>query len=147
MDAEQIKQVLGLQPHPAEGGFFAETYRPEEGLAKEHLPEPYAGGRSVGTAIYYLLTPDSFSAMHRLKSDEVFHFCLGDPVEMFLLDPQGASGVRVLGTDLAGRAAPAGGDPSRRLAGAPAGARRALPAARHHGRTGLRLRGLRVGRP
>ena len=60
---------------------------------------PFAGERSHGTAIYYLLTPDSFSAMHRLPGDEVFHFYLGDPVEMLELHPDGSATTTVLGSD------------------------------------------------
>ncbi|MEX2430957.1 MAG: cupin domain-containing protein [Dehalococcoidia bacterium] len=99
-DVEQIKKLLDLQPHPAEGGFFAETYRSEDTIAKAHLPERYGGERSMGTAIYYMVTPESFSAMHSLESDEVFHFYLGDPVEMLQLYPDGSGAVLTLGTDL-----------------------------------------------
>ena len=110
---DEIRSLLGLRPHPAEGGFFAETYRAREWLELERLtvhapPGPpsgtgdgsggrsYAGppgrgegSRSLGTAIYYLMTPEAFSAMHRLATDEIFHFYLGDPVEMLQLDPDG----------------------------------------------------------
>jgi uncharacterized protein len=55
----------------------------------------------LSTAIYYLLTPETFSALHRLRSDEVFHFYLGDPVEMLQLLPGGEGRLHVLGTDLA----------------------------------------------
>jgi uncharacterized protein len=98
--AAQLISRLGLQPHPAEGGYFAETYRSGEQVSSEALPGRYHGPRSLGTAIYYLVTPDSFSAMHRLRSDEVFHFYLGDPVEMLQLRP-GGSGLRlILGQDI-----------------------------------------------
>ncbi|MFH1258903.1 MAG: cupin domain-containing protein [Elusimicrobiota bacterium] len=70
---ERIKSLLGLRPHP-EGGFYAETYRSKENIEAAALPARYQGCRSVGTAIYYLLTAGTFSAMHRLRSDEIFHF-------------------------------------------------------------------------
>ena len=60
----------------------------------------FAGERSLGTAIYYLLTPDTYSALHRLPGDEVFHFYLGDPVEMLELRPDGSSCTTVLGPGL-----------------------------------------------
>ena len=82
MDSEQLINFLGLKPLSEEGGYFAETYRSEEIIHPDALPDCYAGYRSFGTAIYYLLTSDTFSALHRLASDEVFHFYLGDPVEM-----------------------------------------------------------------
>lgn len=97
---EQIKRRLNLQPHRAEGGYFVETYRSEEVLPQNALPGRYRDERSLGTAIYYLLTRESFSAMHRLQSDEVFHFYLGDPVEMLLLPPGDPGRIVTLGSDL-----------------------------------------------
>lgn len=100
LSAERLIATLGLVPHPEEGGFFVETWRGERQVAADALGGAYDGPRSVGTAIYYLLTPDTFSALHRLKSDEVFHFYLGDPVEMLHLHPDGSHARVVLGTDL-----------------------------------------------
>lgn len=101
MTAEQIRELLGLEPLAHEGGFFAETYR-----ARETIPAGFPGldppdARSLATAIYYLLTPETYSALHRLRGDEMFHFYLGDPVEMLQLDPSGEGRVITLGTDLA----------------------------------------------
>lgn len=100
MDAAFLKELLGLEPLAAEGGFFRETYRSDLRLSKECLGVAYAGERSAATAIYYLLTPDSFSAVHRLRSDEIFHFYMGDPVDMLQLHPDGAVEHLVIGTDL-----------------------------------------------
>jgi uncharacterized protein len=100
LTADEIKSLLDLRPLPEEGGYFAETYRSDEAISKEALPARYAGGRLMATAIYYLLTPDTFSALHRLPTDEVFHFYLGDPVEMLQLWPAGSGRVVTLGTDL-----------------------------------------------
>jgi predicted cupin superfamily sugar epimerase len=95
MNAAEIKSLLKLEPHPAEGGFFRQTY-----IAHERV-ETERGSRSVGTAIYYLIEPGNFSEMHCLASDEIFHFYLGDPVEMLQLFPDGRSAVFTLGPDLA----------------------------------------------
>ena len=81
---DDIVRVLDLRPLPEEGGLFRETYRSR-----------------LSTAIYYLLTPEHFSAIHCVRGDEVFHFYLGDPVEMLLLNPDGHGNVVTLGTDLA----------------------------------------------
>jgi predicted cupin superfamily sugar epimerase len=90
--AAEIITHLNLRPLPREGGLYRETYRSD-------LQGP--NGRAAGTAIYYLLTPDTFSALHRLAYDEVFHFYLGDPVEMLQLDPKSGEGrVVTLGSDL-----------------------------------------------
>ncbi len=99
MTAQEVIQLLGLQLHPIEGGFFRETYRSEHLIPKGILT-PYAAPRSVCTAIYYLLTPETYSEMHRLPGDEIFHFYLGDPVEMLQLFPDGRTEILVLGTDL-----------------------------------------------
>ena len=97
---EQIKSLFNLKPHPMEGGFFVETYRSDEHISKDLLPERYNSDRSLGTAIYYLLTPGTFSAMHRLQTDEIFHFYLGDPVEMLQLWPDGSGKIITLGHNI-----------------------------------------------
>ncbi len=86
---EEIKKSLRLEPLPNEGGFYAETYRSSFDVPASSLPGGYSGGRSLATAIYFLLTADNFSAMHRLRGDETYHFYLGDPVEMLQLNPDG----------------------------------------------------------
>jgi len=98
--ADELIARLGLTPHPREGGFFRETYRCEESYAPDSLPPRYFGPRSVGTAIYYLLKPGTMSALHRLRSDEVFHFYLGDPVRMLQLLANGSGKSIVLGPNL-----------------------------------------------
>jgi uncharacterized protein len=101
VDIEALKKTLGLIPLPQEGGSYAESYRCSETLHAECLPSRYGGSRSFATAIYFLLTQDSFSALHRLASDEVWHFYLGDPVEMLHLSLDGAARIVQLGADLA----------------------------------------------
>lgn len=98
--AEELIAYLKLQPHPKEGGFFRETYRATENLPASALPERYGTARAHGTAIYYLLTPTTYSALHRLASDEVFHFYLGDPVRMLQLTPDGQGHTIVLGAQI-----------------------------------------------
>jgi predicted cupin superfamily sugar epimerase len=97
MDVDRLIDMLGLEPHPKEGGYFRETYRSADSFEPGH---PFDGARSHGTAIYYLLTHDTFSAMHRLPGDEIFHFYLGDPVELLMLYPDGKSELVLLGPDL-----------------------------------------------
>lgn len=105
ISAADLKKLLRLEPHPREGGWFRQTWRAEEVIPGDALPARYASareaGRAAGTAIYYLLEPDNFSEMHRLASDEVFHFYLGDPVEMLQLYPDGTGRRVVLGRDVA----------------------------------------------
>jgi len=99
MDAARVIELLGLEPHPEEGGWFRETYRTAESF------EPggaWTGPRSTATAIYYLLTSGTVSALHRLPGDEIFHFYLGDPVRMLMLHPDGRSELVILGSRLEG---------------------------------------------
>jgi predicted cupin superfamily sugar epimerase len=100
IEAEDIIRALGMKPLPREGGYFTESYRSPEVLPDNALPHHFGGQRPLATAIYYLLTPDTFSAMHRLRSDEIFHFYLGDPVEMLLLHPDGGVKKVTLGPDI-----------------------------------------------
>ena len=101
MTADEVKQILQLEPLRVEGGFFRETYRSRWNVAEEYLPEGTRGSRSIGTAIYFMLTPDTFSALHRMPGTEVFHFYLGDPVVMLQLLRDGTSQTITLGNDLA----------------------------------------------
>lgn len=94
MTADQIKAFLHLEPHPIEGGSFRRTYTAAGAV---NLPR---GVRSLNSAIYYLLEPGTFSEFHVLDSDELFHFYLGDPVEMIQLYPDGRSALFTLGPDL-----------------------------------------------
>lgn len=101
--AEDIIRMLHLEPLDREGGMFLQTYKSAELIEGAALPERYTRlPRSFCTAIYYLLTDetDSFSAMHQLPTDEIYHFYLGDPVEMLLLLPEGQSRKVVLGHDI-----------------------------------------------
>jgi uncharacterized protein len=101
MTAEDVKKLLGLQPHPREGGWYVRTYEPAEFVAAEAFADGrYAGARRTGTAIYYLLEAETFSEMHRLQSDEVFHFYAGDAVEMLQLREDGSGTTIVIGNDM-----------------------------------------------
>ena len=102
MTVDEVKALLGLRPHPVEGGWYVRTYESGERVGVEAFAAGrYAGDRWTGTAIYYLLEPGTFSEMHRLRSDEVFHFYMGDAVEMLRLAPGEAGERVVIGTDLA----------------------------------------------
>jgi uncharacterized protein len=99
MTAKELIELLGLEPLPGEGGYYRETYKAAGIVPASVLPQ-HGGARSYGTAIYYLVTPQSFSALHRVPQDEVFHFYLGDPVEMLQIDDSGETSTIVIGSDL-----------------------------------------------
>lgn len=90
-------EKLGLLPHP-EGGFFRETYRAGELIDKNALPERFSGSRNFSTQIYYMLVKGNFSAFHRLKMDEVWHFYYGAAAVLYILDKAAGVGKYLLGT-------------------------------------------------
>lgn len=101
MNAAEIVKLLRLEPLPGEGGYYRETYRASGQIPQEALGGRYQTGKSLSTAIYYLLTSDTCSLLHKLPADEIYHFYLGDPVTMLLLLPDGSSTEITLGHDLA----------------------------------------------
>ena len=98
MTADDIIKKLGLIPLPEEGGFYKETYRSPDTIPDDVIP--HNGVRCYSSQIYYLITPDEFSGLHRVKSDEVFHFYLGDPVEMIQIDKDRNLKQFILGPDI-----------------------------------------------
>ena len=100
LTAEQLRDLLKMKPLPIEGGYFAETYRSQGMVNGAALPAGYRGERAISTAIYYMLTPNTFSALHRLRGDEIYHFYLGDPVEMLQLKAGGTGEAVLLGQDI-----------------------------------------------
>ena len=100
LSAEYIIDYFGMKPLPEEGGYYVETYRAEEKITSKNLPSRYTGPRNFSTAILYLLTPDACSRLHKVKSDEIFHFYLGDPIRMIQLHPDGKSEIIEIGPDI-----------------------------------------------
>jgi predicted cupin superfamily sugar epimerase len=100
LTADELIAALKLQSLPREGGYFRETYRSPDRLSAAALPDHHRSDKALSTAIYYLLTPQTFSALHRLPTDEVFHFYLGSPVQMLQLWPDGRGRVLILGPDV-----------------------------------------------
>jgi predicted cupin superfamily sugar epimerase len=97
--ARQWIDRLGLTPHP-EGGHFHQTYRSAEAIAAAALPPRFGGDRAFSTAIYYLLEGDDFSAFHRIKQDEVWHFYDGAALTLHVLAADGSCRTVRLGRDL-----------------------------------------------
>jgi predicted cupin superfamily sugar epimerase len=97
-DANYWIQKLDLQPHP-EGGFYRQTYKADLVLPREALPPQFTGPRAASTAIYFLLDREDFSAFHRLRSDELWHFYIGGPLVVHVIDEHGRYSEIHLGTD------------------------------------------------
>ena len=98
--ADDVIAALGLKPLAGEGGFYLESYRTDWDLTPAAMPGDYPAVRVAATAIYFLITPDDFSALHRLRGDELWHFYLGDPVELALIHPDGELATLRMGHDL-----------------------------------------------
>lgn len=97
--ARKLISLLKLEQLPQEGGHFRQTYLCPDRVAGRDLPRRYTTEHSLSSAIYYLLMDKDFSAIHRLQSDELYHFYFGDPVEMLLLYPDGSGELFHLGID------------------------------------------------
>lgn len=101
LTADFLIKTLSLVPLAQEGGYFRRTVLAEEAVAAAALPTRYAAERRLYSAIYFLLKTADCSAMHRLDSDEVYHFYAGDPLELLLLHPEGQHELVTIGLDFA----------------------------------------------
>lgn len=99
MEAKDWIEALQLRPHP-EGGYFRESYRSSETMVRSHLPPRFSGDRVFATAIYFLLQGNDFSALHRIKQDEVFHFYEGRCLIISVIAPDGGLSTIQLGRDV-----------------------------------------------
>ena len=100
LTAEQIRKLLELEPN-ATCGFVKLTFVSPQALAAGALPAPFAQARPVGSALYFMVTPDAPVRLHRIKNDQLYHYYLGDPLELFLLHADGTSERIVIGPNLA----------------------------------------------
>lgn len=99
MTAASLVSFYDLQPHP-EGGFYRETYRSAEFINHNALPQRFDGDRNFCTAIFFLLAGDQFSAFHRIKSDELWHFYSGIALNIYVIAPGGTSKIIRLGNNI-----------------------------------------------
>jgi predicted cupin superfamily sugar epimerase len=96
----RVIELLGLKKHPT-CGFACETFRSALQIPAAALPPGYDGNRPLGGVLYFLVTPQAPVHLHRIRSDQMYHHYLGDPLEVLLLYSDGRSEVRVVGADLA----------------------------------------------
>ena len=97
-EIDQLIRTFNLQKHP-EGGWYRQTYKSNEYIPAASLPERFHGDRVFSTAIYFLLGQGDFSAFHRIKSDECWHFYAGEPLHIYMIDQAGNLEVIVLGNN------------------------------------------------
>jgi len=98
INPQTLIHQFNLKPHP-EGGWYAQTYKSSEWIPAHALPARFGGDRFFSTAIYFLLEQGNFSAFHRIKSDECWHFYAGDPLEIYILAENGTLETITMGND------------------------------------------------
>jgi predicted cupin superfamily sugar epimerase len=101
LTAEEVRALLKLEPH-ATCGFVRVTFVSETRIAPGGLPPPFAEGRPTGSALYFMVTPDAPVRLHRIRNDQLYHYYLGDPIEVLMLHADGTTERVVVGPDLRG---------------------------------------------
>ena len=101
-DITELVKQLELSPLTGEGGLFRRTWLSPQVISKQALAAPYPEDKPAGSPILYLVTPQCFSRLHRLPTDEVYHFYLGAPLRLFLIPPEGEPFFDTLGQDVMG---------------------------------------------
>lgn len=95
---EKLIKQFNLQKHP-EGGWYNQTYKSKELIPVTALPQRFKGDRAYSTAIFFLLEQGNFSAFHKIKSDECWHFYSGDPLHIYVIDQAGKLNTILLGNN------------------------------------------------
>jgi predicted cupin superfamily sugar epimerase len=101
LTAEEIRALLKLEPN-ATCGFVHLTYLSAQSIAAGGLPPPFADARPMGSALYFMVTPSAPVRLHRIRNDQLYHYYLGDPLEVLLLHGSGTTERFVVGPDLRG---------------------------------------------
>ncbi|WP_084673742.1 cupin domain-containing protein [Methylobacterium sp. WSM2598] len=99
LSAEDVVTLLGLEPN-ATCGCVRATYHSARCIAPGGLAEPFGDGRPLGSALYFMVTPLVPVRLHRIQNDQLYHYYLGNPLEVFLLHPNGAAQRAVVGPNL-----------------------------------------------
>ena len=101
LTADEVRNLLKLEPH-ATCGFVRVTFMSKERIASGGLPAPFAAGRPLGSALYFMVTPEAPVRLHRIRNDQLYHYYLGDPLEVLMLRVDGTTERVVVGPDLRG---------------------------------------------
>jgi predicted cupin superfamily sugar epimerase len=101
LTAEEICRVLDLEPN-ATCGSVRVSFVSKLSIGAGGLPAPFADGQPLGSALYFLVTPDAPVRLHRIRNDQLYHYYLGDPLELFMLHADGSSERVIVGPDLRG---------------------------------------------
>jgi uncharacterized protein len=99
LTAEEVRAILQLEPH-ATCGFVRITFVSQRRIAPNGLPPPFAEGRPAGSALYFMVTPHAPVRLHRIRNDQLYHYYLGDPIEVLMLHEDGTAERAVVGPEL-----------------------------------------------
>jgi predicted cupin superfamily sugar epimerase len=99
LTADEIRGLLKLEAN-ATCGYVRVTFVSQQIIAPGGLPAPFADGRPLGSALYFLVTPEAPVRLHRIRNDQLYHYYLGDPLEVFLLHTDGSAERVIVGPDL-----------------------------------------------
>jgi uncharacterized protein len=99
MTAEEIRALLKLEPH-ATCGFVRITFTRQIRIAPGGLPSPFVQGRPAGSALYFMVTPEAPVRLHRIRNDQLYHYYLGDPIEVLMLHEAGTTERTIVGPEL-----------------------------------------------
>ncbi len=99
MTAKDLIDQFQMLPHP-EGGWYKENYRSAEQISANDLPERFSESRPISTAIYFLMEQGNFSAFHKIKSDECWHFYAGQTLLIYIIDNNGTLEIVKLGNNI-----------------------------------------------
>jgi uncharacterized protein len=99
LTADEVRALLKLEPH-ATCGFVRVSFISKKNIAPGGLPPPFVDGRPAGSALYFMVTPDAPVRLHRIRNDQLYHYYLGDPIEVLMLHEDGTTERIVVGPDL-----------------------------------------------
>ena len=99
MTYQDVERLLDLKPN-ATCGYVRVTFMSTQRIAPGGLPAPFAAGRPMGSALYFMLTPQEPVKLHRIRNDQLYHYYLGDPIEVLLMLTDGSTQHHVVGPDL-----------------------------------------------
>lgn len=99
LTADEVRTLLKLEPNQT-CGFVRETYLSKLSVAPGGLPAPFAGGRPAGSALYFMMTPETPVKLHRIRNDQLYHYYLGDPIEVLMLHADGSHSFATVGPDI-----------------------------------------------
>ena len=99
MTFEDVRQRLDLTPNET-CGYVRVTFISKHKIAAGGMAAPFADGRPAGSALYFMLTPAEPVKLHRIRNDQLYHYYLGDPIEVLMMLEDGSTQHHIVGPDL-----------------------------------------------